>query len=33
MPITKMIRSGFSFDIIGALLIIALLPVMISVFF
>jgi sodium-dependent dicarboxylate transporter 2/3/5 len=33
VPITKMIRSGFSFDIIGALLILLLLPVMISVFF
>ncbi|OEU86744.1 anion transporter [Streptomyces abyssalis] len=30
VPITKMIRSGFSFDIIGALLIIILLPVLAS---
>ncbi len=33
VPITKMIRSGFSFDIIGALLIIVLLPILASVFF
>jgi solute carrier family 13 (sodium-dependent dicarboxylate transporter), member 2/3/5 len=32
VPITRMIRSGFSFDILGALLILLLLPVMISVF-
>ncbi|WP_314173932.1 SLC13 family permease [Streptomyces winkii] len=28
VPITRMIRSGFSFDVIGALLIIVLLPVL-----
>jgi solute carrier family 13 (sodium-dependent dicarboxylate transporter), member 2/3/5 len=32
VPITRMIRSGFSFDVIGALLIIILLPAMASVF-
>ncbi len=31
VPITKMIRSGFSFDILGAILILLLLPVMINV--
>jgi solute carrier family 13 (sodium-dependent dicarboxylate transporter), member 2/3/5 len=31
VPITRMIRSGISFDIIGAVLIILFLPVMISV--
>jgi solute carrier family 13 (sodium-dependent dicarboxylate transporter), member 2/3/5 len=31
VPITKMIRSGVSFDILGALLIMALLPVMVAV--
>jgi solute carrier family 13 (sodium-dependent dicarboxylate transporter), member 2/3/5 len=31
VPITKMIRSGISFDIIGAILILLLLPLMISV--
>jgi len=31
VPITRMIRSGFSFDIIGALLIIILLPLLASV--
>ncbi len=31
VPITKMIRSGFSFDVIGAILIIILLPIMVSV--
>ena len=31
VPITKMIRSGISFDIIGALLILLLLPLMITV--
>ncbi|GAA1903622.1 DASS family sodium-coupled anion symporter [Nocardioides lentus] len=30
VPITKMIRSGFSFDIIGAILIVLLLPVMVG---
>jgi solute carrier family 13 (sodium-dependent dicarboxylate transporter), member 2/3/5 len=30
VPITKMIRSGFSFDIAGALLILALLPAMVA---
>ncbi|MGY1636282.1 SLC13 family permease [Geodermatophilus sp. SYSU D00742] len=30
VPITKMIRSGFSFDVLGALLIVVLLPVMID---
>lgn len=30
VPITKMIRSGFSFDVLGAILIVALLPVMIG---
>ena len=30
VPITKMIRSGFSFDILGALLIVIVLPVMIG---
>jgi solute carrier family 13 (sodium-dependent dicarboxylate transporter), member 2/3/5 len=32
VPITKMIRSGISFDIIGAILILLLLPLLISVF-
>jgi sodium-dependent dicarboxylate transporter 2/3/5 len=32
VPITTMIRSGFSFDVVGALLIIILLPAMASVF-
>ena len=31
VPITRMIRSGFSFDVIGALLIIILLPLLASV--
>ncbi|MEO3815999.1 DASS family sodium-coupled anion symporter [Plantactinospora sp. B24E8] len=31
VPITKMIRSGFSFDILGAILILLLLPVMVAV--
>jgi sodium-dependent dicarboxylate transporter 2/3/5 len=31
VPITKMIRSGASFDVIGALLIMLVLPVMVSV--
>ena len=31
VPITTMIRSGFSFDILGAILIILLLPVMVGV--
>ncbi len=31
VPITKMIRSGFSFDILGAVLIVLLLPVMVGV--
>ncbi|MBA3739511.1 MAG: DASS family sodium-coupled anion symporter [Actinobacteria bacterium] len=31
VPITKMIRSGFSFDILGAILIVLLLPVMVGV--
>jgi sodium-dependent dicarboxylate transporter 2/3/5 len=31
VPITKMIRSGFSFDILGAILIILLLPLMVAV--
>ena len=30
-PITKMIRSGFTFDILGAILIIILLPLMVLV--
>jgi sodium-dependent dicarboxylate transporter 2/3/5 len=30
VPITKMIRSGFSFDIIGAILILLVLPLMVS---
>jgi solute carrier family 13 (sodium-dependent dicarboxylate transporter), member 2/3/5 len=30
VPITRMIRSGFSFDVLGAILIIVLLPVMVS---
>ena len=30
VPITKMIRSGFSFDVLGALLIVVVLPVMID---
>jgi solute carrier family 13 (sodium-dependent dicarboxylate transporter), member 2/3/5 len=30
VPITKMIRSGFSFDVLGALLIVLLLPVMVD---
>jgi sodium-dependent dicarboxylate transporter 2/3/5 len=32
VPITKMIRSGISFDVIGALLILLLLPLLIPVF-
>jgi solute carrier family 13 (sodium-dependent dicarboxylate transporter), member 2/3/5 len=32
VPITKMIRSGISFDIIGAILILLLLPLLIPVF-
>ncbi len=31
VPITTMIRSGFSFDILGAILIVILLPVMVDV--
>jgi sodium-dependent dicarboxylate transporter 2/3/5 len=31
VPITTMIRSGFSFDILGAILIIVILPLMIAV--
>ena len=31
VPITTMIRSGLSFDIIGAILIMLLLPLMIAV--
>ncbi|MCY7396670.1 MAG: DASS family sodium-coupled anion symporter [Nocardioides sp.] len=31
VPITKMIRSGFSFDILGAILIVILLPMMVGV--
>ena len=31
VPITKMIRSGVSFDIIGAILIVLLLPMMVAV--
>ncbi|MBW9209548.1 DASS family sodium-coupled anion symporter [Mumia sp. zg.B53] len=31
VPITRMIRSGISFDVIGAILIIVILPLMISV--
>ena len=31
VPITTMIRSGFSFDVLGAILIILLLPVMVGV--
>ena len=31
VPITRMIKSGFSFDIIGALLIIILLPILATV--
>ena len=31
VPITKMIRSGFSFDILGAVLILVLLPLMVGV--
>jgi sodium-dependent dicarboxylate transporter 2/3/5 len=30
VPITKMIRSGFTFDVLGALLIVAVLPVMVG---
>ena len=30
VPITKMIRSGISFDVLGALLILLLLPLMIT---
>ena len=30
VPITKMIRSGLSFDILGAVLIVILLPVMVD---
>jgi sodium-dependent dicarboxylate transporter 2/3/5 len=32
VPITKMIRSGFSFDILGAILILVLLPLLVPVF-
>jgi solute carrier family 13 (sodium-dependent dicarboxylate transporter), member 2/3/5 len=32
VPITKMIRSGISFDIIGAILILVLLPLLVPVF-
>ena len=31
VPITRMIRSGASFDVIGALLILILLPLMLAV--
>jgi solute carrier family 13 (sodium-dependent dicarboxylate transporter), member 2/3/5 len=31
VPITKMIRSGISFDVIGAVLILLLLPIMVAV--
>jgi sodium-dependent dicarboxylate transporter 2/3/5 len=31
VPITTMIRSGFSFDVLGAILIIAILPLMVAV--
>jgi sodium-dependent dicarboxylate transporter 2/3/5 len=31
VPITTMIRSGFSFDILGAILIIVILPLMVAV--
>jgi solute carrier family 13 (sodium-dependent dicarboxylate transporter), member 2/3/5 len=31
VPITTMIRTGFSFDVLGAILIVALLPIMVSV--
>ncbi|MFC6021563.1 SLC13 family permease [Plantactinospora solaniradicis] len=31
VPITKMIRSGFSFDILGAILILLLLPLMVAI--
>ncbi|MGH8939994.1 MAG: SLC13 family permease, partial [Actinomycetes bacterium] len=31
VPITTMIRSGFSFDVLGAILIILLLPIMVAV--
>ncbi|MGX7671834.1 hypothetical protein [Plantactinospora sp. DSM 117369] len=30
VPITRMIRSGFSFDIRGAILIMLLLPLMVA---
>jgi solute carrier family 13 (sodium-dependent dicarboxylate transporter), member 2/3/5 len=30
VPITKMIRSGISFDVLGALLIVLLLPLMVD---
>jgi len=30
VPITNMIRSGFSFDVLGAILIIVLLPLMVA---
>jgi sodium-dependent dicarboxylate transporter 2/3/5 len=32
VPITNMIRSGFSFDVLGAILIIVLLPLMVALF-
>jgi sodium-dependent dicarboxylate transporter 2/3/5 len=32
VPITKMIRSGISFDVIGAILILVFLPLLIPVF-
>jgi solute carrier family 13 (sodium-dependent dicarboxylate transporter), member 2/3/5 len=32
IPITKMVRSGIVFDIIGLLLIVALIPVMAGIF-
>lgn len=31
VPITSMIRSGFSFDVLGAILIVAMLPVLVGV--
>jgi sodium-dependent dicarboxylate transporter 2/3/5 len=31
VPITKMIRSGVSFDVLGAILILIFLPVMVAV--
>ena len=31
VPITRMVRTGFSFDILGAILIISVLPIMVGI--